>query len=99
MSLSQRIRVAQSQMSVLLDQEQTDFLNALISNELVYGQCGASGKKEITIHEISRSPANDILIKGRCKICKCRVARLMKHDHENQVFYDKVRNLWNSTGG
>ena len=83
------IRINQFQLSVLLNDEQKNFLDVVIAGNVFCAHCGGLCKNGITVEEIFLTDLNDIHITGTCNICNGEVARLIEFG-EDQEFFDKA---------
>lgn len=89
MKLPPEIRINQFQLAVLLNDDQKDFLDAVIAGNVFCAHCGDVCNSGITIEEVFLTDLNDIHVKGTCNACNGKVARLIEFG-EDQEFYNKA---------
>lgn len=92
------IPINQFQLALLLNDEQKKFFEMVIKSNVFCGQCGGAAIAGITINEMFLTDLNDILVKGTCKTCKGKVARMMEFG-ENKEFYNGAMVFRNSIRG
>jgi hypothetical protein len=89
------IKINQFQLALLLNDEQKEFFDMVIADNVFCSQCGGSAKEGININEMFLTDLNDILVKGTCKTCKGNVARMMEFGEEKD-FYNQAMDFRNS---
>jgi hypothetical protein len=89
MKRQKNIQINQFQLKRLLNAEEQKGYALLLREGVFCPQCGNSCAKGVEVTEIHLNDMNDILIRGICKVCKGRVARIMEFG-ENPGFYVKA---------
>lgn len=89
MSRLSEIKINQFQLAILLNDEQKRGFQFLLDEGVYCSQCSAITKKGIDVQEIYLTKLNDILVRGTCKVCNGKVARVMEFG-EDKAFYEKA---------
>ena len=83
------IKINQFQLARLLDKEQMGFYNEVLADNVFCSHCGDVAKKGTVVEEIILSSLNDIMVRGTCKVCNGKVARIIEFG-EDELFYEKA---------
>ncbi len=83
------IQINQFQLAVLLGEELLNNYKQALTDYVYCNTCNGHAKKGIEVKEIFLTDLNDILVRGTCKTCNGRVARMLEFG-ENKEFYAKA---------
>ena len=86
------IKINRFQLNVLLDDQQKEGFNFLVKQNIYCVTCSGFCKKGVIIEEIFLNSLNDIMIKGKCKVCNGQVARIMEFG-EDKDFFNKANDF------
>lgn len=89
------LQINRFQLDLLLNNEQKEFFEMVVAENVFCGQCGGVAKDGISVSEMFLTDLNDILVKGTCNTCNGKVARMMEFG-EDEEFYNKAMNFRNS---
>jgi hypothetical protein len=89
------IQINQFQLACLLDEEQMGFYKEVLADNVFCGHCGGVASKGIVVQEIFLTDLNDILVRGTCKVCNGKVARILEFG-KDKAFYEKANDFRNS---
>jgi hypothetical protein len=87
MSRLKEIQINPFQLKRLLNKEQWKDYNYLLEQGVFCSTCGGRAIKGIKVAEIYLTNLNDILVRGTCKVCGGKVARIMEFG-EDKVFFE-----------
>lgn len=79
-------KINRFQLNVLLNNEQKEGFDYLLNQGVFCRTCGGTCAEGVEIKEIYLNSLNDILIKGNCKVCKGKVARIMEFGEDKEFF-------------
>lgn len=97
MTTSSNININRFQLSAILDEEQKEDFNYLLEFGVNCNGCGGNCSQGIEITEMFLDSRNDIMIRGNCKACNGKVARVMEFG-EDKEFYKKANSFRKSIG-
>lgn len=83
------IPINQFQLAVLLNDEQKQIYKFMLNEGVFCTQCGDIAAKGIEVKEIYLTNLNDIMVRGTCKLCNGKVARIIEFG-EDKAFYEKA---------
>ena len=83
------IQINQFQLAILLNDEQKQSYTFLLENGVICNQCGGISPKGIVVEEIYLTNLNDIMVRGKCKVCNEKVTRIMEFG-EDKAFYENA---------
>lgn len=83
------IQINQFQLSRLLDEEQMGFYKEVLAKNVFCSHCGGVASKGIVVQELLLTDLNDIMVRGTCKICNGKVARILEFG-EDKTFYEEA---------
>lgn len=83
------IQINQFQLCRLLSEEQMGFYKEVLADSVFCAQCVGIASKGIVVQEIFLTNLNDIMVRGTCKVCNGKVARIMEFG-EDKTFYEKA---------
>lgn len=83
------IQINQFQLARLLDEEQMGFYKEVLADNVFCAHCGEVASKGIVVHEIFLTDLNDIMVRGTCKVCNGKVARILEFGEDN-TFHEKA---------
>lgn len=95
MNKKAEVKIHQFQLRTLLDEERMEVYNTILAKNVYCNNCRGEAKEGIDVEEVVINHISDIIVRGRCKICKGKVARYFEFG-ENDDFFDKVVNFKNS---
>ncbi len=97
MSRLPEIPINRFQLAILLNDEEKQGYKYLLNEGVICMNCGGIAKKGIVVEEIFLTSLNDIMVKGICKVCNGKVARIMEFG-EDKAFYEKANNFRKAIG-
>jgi hypothetical protein len=74
------------QLNRLLNEEQLKGYNYLLDNGVYCASCGGTCAEGVKVNEIILNSVNDILVRGTCKVCGGKVARVMEFGQDREYF-------------
>lgn len=83
------IPINQFQLAILLNEEEKQVYKSILAEGVLCRHCGGIAQIGIVVQEIFLNDLNDILVRGYCKQCNGKVARILEFG-ENKEFYDKA---------
>ena len=86
------IKLNKFQLALLLNNDQKGFYNEVLADNVFCSNCGGIALKGIEIEEIFLTDLNDILVRGTCKVCNGKVARVFEFG-EDKAFYNKANDF------
>ena len=98
MNRSPEMLINRFQLALLLNNAQKHFYNEVLANNVFCSHCGEIAKKGIVVEEIYLTRLNDIMVRGTCKVCNGKVARIIEFG-EDKNFCEKANNFRNSKRG
>jgi len=84
-----QIPLNQFQLAILLNDDEKQFYNAVLAENVFCRSCAGSVAKGVTVTEIHLTDLNDLLVRGNCKVCKGLVARTFEFG-DQKAFYDRA---------
>jgi len=89
MSRPPEIPINQFQLAILLNDEQKVGYKFMLDMGVFCDHCGGRAENGIVVEEIFLTNLNDIMVRGTCKVCNGKVARIMEFGEDN-TFYEKA---------
>lgn len=86
MSRLKKIQINPFQLKRLLNNERWKDYNYLLEQGVFCSTCGGRAIKGIKVAEIYLTNLNDILVRGICKVCGGKVARVMEFGEDEKFF-------------
>lgn len=86
------IQINRFQLAILLDDERMDSYRYLLEVGVYCTNCADIANEGIIVEEIFLTGLNDIMVRGKCKVCKGNVARIMEFGEDEEFF--KKANLF-----
>ena len=83
------IQINPFQLNRLLSEEERTGYTLLLREGVHCPTCRGICTKGVEVTEIHLNDMNDILVRGTCKVCNGRVARIMEFG-ENPIFFNKA---------
>ena len=90
MSKRKDLKINPFQLNRLLNKEQLKDYNFLLENGVYCSSCGGNCTKGVRVNEIFLNSMNDIMVRGNCKVCGGKVARVMEFS-ENKEFFEQAK--------
>ena len=89
------IQINRFQLALLLDNSQRGVYDEVLANNVFCSHCGGIAQKGIVAEDIYLTRLNDIMVRGTCKACNGKVARILEFG-EDKTFYEKANNFRSS---
>ena len=83
------IRINPFQLNRLLSKKRMNDYRFLLAKGVFCSSCGGVCTEGIHVNEIILNSMNDILVRGSCKVCQGKVARVMEFG-EDETFYEQA---------
>ncbi|MBP7506208.1 MAG: hypothetical protein KA807_00180 [Prolixibacteraceae bacterium] len=97
MNRQSEIQISWFQLVFLLDEERMHDYNYLLEKGVFCVHCRGVAEKGIVVEKIYLTSLNDIMVKGKCKVCNGNVARIMEFG-EDEEFFSKANVFRKSIG-